>query len=156
MSYGPFTPFMFASSAVAASSTGVTTEVTMFSKTLKAGMVGPNDYIDIWTRWSHTNSAPTKTYRVKIGTTAYLAAVLSTSASFQRRVLIMNRNSLASQVAFGVALLTDSGVTTTAASTFTEDLSVDKTFALTIQLGTAAPTAVLESFYAIIWKAAIN
>ena len=152
MSFNPYIPTMFAMTAVASSITGSTSETTLFSKTLKAGMMGPNDFLEVITRWTYTNSAATKTLRVKIGTSAYLANVASTSNTLVRRVLIHNRNSLASQVCFGVAPTNDNGITTTAIATFTEDVSVDKTFAITAQNNNVAPTTTLESFLAILWR----
>lgn len=139
-------------SAVPSSNVNLTTEVTLFSKTLPGGLVGPNDYLDIMTRWSYTNAATNKTLRVKIGTSVYMAHVATTTASCVRHVNINFRNSTASQVVTGVNQSTDSGVSATPVATFTEDLSVDKTFAITGQNANVATTITLESFWAILWK----
>lgn len=155
MSFEPYVPYQILFKGDASSVTGTTVETTLASVNLKGGAMGSNDYIEAVMMFSYTNSANDKTMRFKIGTSEYFVGLATTSATAIRRVEVFNRNSLASQVAFAPSLFSDNGSTTVVVGTFTEDLSVDKTIAITGQLETAGETLTLESLHIILWKAPI-
>lgn len=90
-----------AQSAVAASCPADTTEDVLATITVPANAMGPNGRLRITTIWSYTNSANTKTMKVRFGGTGgtqYLSTGQTTTASMRHMVEIANRNSVSSQV----------------------------------------------------------
>lgn len=155
MSFTPYTPYQILFKGDASSVTGTAVETTLASVNLKGGAVGLNDYIEAVVMFSYTNSVDDKTMRFKIGTSEYFVGLATTTATAIRRIQIFNRNSMASQLAYSPSVFNDTGLTTVAVGTFTEDLSVDKTIAITGQLEDGAETITLESLHIILWKAPI-
>lgn len=152
MSYTPFIPVPLLFRGNSSSVTGTLVETTLASVVLKAGMVGPNDYIEAFTSWSYTNVARNKTLSLKIGSSSYLAMVTSNTLTLVRHVEIHMRGALNSQVTYPTTVASDNSTSTTAIATFTEDLSVDKTLALTGTLSNTADTINLEACMVILWK----
>ncbi|CAN5367638.1 hypothetical protein BH10PSE14_BH10PSE14_04270 [soil metagenome] len=134
-------------SGVSTSVTGTTTETTLATCTIPANAIGPNGQVEIQTLWSATNSANTKTFRVKFGGTAYYAAGLSTVTSLAAITRITNRNSASSQVGMasnttaGFGQNNGAGVTTSAVDT-TAAVTID----FTAQLTNTGETIAFESY----------
>ena len=108
---------------------GDATEATVVSVNIPGGQVGPNGMIRVNAVWTYTNSARTKTMRIRLGGlsgTTYQSVAATTTTSVGMDALIFNRNSQASQIAkvSGTVLLTPSATTGT---TSTVDTSVDTT-----------------------------
>lgn len=152
MSFTPGLSVVLFTNATAVSITGTTAETTLRSFTLKGGMFGPNDVIEVISLWSYTNVARNKTLKVKIGTSIYQAIIPTTTASIARSCNIINRNSTASQVVANPASANEYGSSVASISTLTEDVSVDKTFSLTGQPSNVADTITLEATLVRIWK----
>lgn len=139
---------LLARSAVAASVTGTLSETALATVTIKAGVMGTNGQLRITTLWSHTNSANTKTERVRlggIGGTAFLEVNATTTDSGQLMTMIRNRNSASSQVgadrgSSGLGLLAG------AIATASLDTAAAQDIAITGQLVTAAESITLESY----------
>src|SRR5688500_6060251 len=77
-------PYVLAQSAVAASHTGNTTETTLATVTVPANAIGANGRLRVTSLWSHTNSANSKTLRVRFGGAAgtiYTSLTVTTTLS---------------------------------------------------------------------------
>lgn len=135
-----------AQSGAAQTLTGSTSETTLATITIPAGVLGPNGQVEVEALWSCTNSANNKTCRVKFGGTAFTSAVLTTSAGVQTHTRIANRNATNSQVSLGATAVTGFGGTSATATTGAVDTTADVTLLLTGQLASAAETLTLESY----------
>lgn len=143
---------VLAQSAVAVSVSASTSEESLFSIAIPAGLLGLSGALRLSMLWTTTSSANNKTLRARLGSTAlggsaWFALVNTTTASTQIPAhTLRSRNSASSQVCFPAAngsVGTQSG---TAVSTFTEDTSVATVFALTGQKATAGEVLTLEGF----------
>lgn len=134
-------------SGVAASVTGTTTETTLVTCTIAANAIGPNGQVEIWTLWSTTNSANTKTLRVKFGGTAYYASPVTATLSANAVTRIANRGVANSQVGFQAVATAGVGngganANTTSAVDTTASVAID----ITGQLANSGETITLESY----------
>lgn len=136
---------VLASSAVAVSHTGSTTETTLATITVPAGAIGANGALRVTMVWSYTNSANTKTARLRLGGTSFLVFNATTTSSVRIENQIHNVNSEASQkgwVNSGTAFGSSTGTIVTA--------SIDTTTAQDITfrgaLANAGETITLESY----------
>lgn len=142
--------FQLARSAVAASLTGTVSETALATVTIPAGAMGLNGGLEVRTVWSVTNSANTKTCRVRLGGvsgTAHLSSSLTTSATLHDFRRIRNRGSAASQVcstaATAASPVGNSGV---AVTTSVIDTSVSQDVVISGQLGLGSETITLEAY----------
>jgi hypothetical protein len=134
------------SRAVAVSHTGNTTETTLATVVVPAGAMGANGALRVWTLWSHTNGANNKTLRVKLSTTAFVAIVNTSTATFQDLVTVMNRNSASSQLSHAAAQATRFGASTSAVTTGSVDTSSAQNLTITGQLATGSDSVTLEGY----------
>lgn len=120
-----------------------TNENTLVSYTLPGGTPGPNDTIEIWTQWTHTNSANNKTMRIRFGGTSVLGIVVTTTATSRFVTHIQAANSLVAQVTSPNSQLGTSAlsVITTAINT-----AVDVPILITGQKASAGETITLENY----------
>lgn len=135
-----------AASAVAVSNTGTTSEVALATITLP--ILQPNSIVEVTPIFSNTNSAGTKTLRVRfggIGGTGYLGIAATTSINTQQKIIIRNRGVTNSQVGF-VNTTTVYGNTPSALVTSSVDTSVSTTIVISGQLSSGADTVTLESY----------
>lgn len=134
-----------AQSAVAVPLTGTLTETTLATITIPAGAIGPNGSVEILTLWSYTNSANTKTMKVKLGATAINTAAGTTTATSQQFARVANRNSAASQIAFSNST---SGFGNSAGANITSavDTSASVDITITGTLTNTGETITLESY----------
>ena len=142
---------VLAQSAVAASVTGTTSETVLATIPVPAGAMGANGILRIITLWSVTNSADSKTLRVRlggIGGTAYLGLGVTAVATAQELTLIRNRNSLSSQVGFAATPAASYGTSTTAVTTSAVDMSAAQDLVITgtIAANAGANTITLEAY----------
>ena len=128
--------------------TNTTTETQVASFTLPGGVMGLNGILRLCPMLSHTNSANTKTLRVKLGAATAITQAFggSGSASAYGILTVRNLNSQSSQKStqggsFGV------GTTSSAIGTSTADTSADITVSLTVQMGALAETVTLEHLF---------
>ena len=146
-------PQVLDQSAVAASHTGDTTEATLATITIPAGLLGANGQIEIETLWSYPNSANIKTARVRFGGQAVLGVQATNTQSRQEYVRVANRNAANSQVSQSTASdgygSLNAPVITTAV-----DTSADTNITITGQLASAAETITLESYRVVVWPKA--
>lgn len=137
-------PQILACSAVPASYTGATAETTIATITVPGGSMGPNGALRITTLWTTTNSAGTKTGRVKFNGTAYTTFQHTTSVGAQLLTVIRNRNSQSSQVGAGNNLYYSAGGT--AHPTSTHDTSGNLDITITGQHSNGADTITIDSY----------
>jgi hypothetical protein len=139
-----------ARSGVLAAVTGTLSETALATVAVPAGLMGVSGGLLIYTSWSHTNSANTKTMRVRLGglagtVHAGLAATTLASTSDARR--IRNRASASSQVgsqaAAGFAFVS---TTSTPIVTGAIDTSVAQDVSLTGTLTNTGESVTLESY----------
>lgn len=133
----------WAQSATPVSVTGTLTETTLATITIPGGMMGPNGSLRIRALFGGTNSANSKTMRVRLaGSAMATSAGFTTSDYALHQVLVANRNAQNSQLAsYGTAQAGTGSVTVTAV-----DTSVDQLLTITGQLASAGETLTLQSF----------
>jgi hypothetical protein len=138
---------LLCSGTTALAVTGTLTETTLATCTVPAGAMGLTGSVRIETTWSYTNSANSKTLRVKFGGTSYLAVALTTSATGADVRIIRNRNSASSQIG---NIGTGTPAYTLNSSAALPTSSVDTTAAVTIlltgQLANTGETITLEGY----------
>lgn len=136
-------------SAVAATHTGDTLEAVLATVALPAGAVGANGILRVTSTWSYTNSANTKTPRIRLGGTTgsvVLGPGVTTTASLVVQRLIQNRNAQNSQVALGSANANSFASSTGAPLTTSVDLSAAQDLVFSGQLANAGETITLEAY----------
>lgn len=134
---------VLARSAAAVAVPADTTEDTLASISVPAGLLGVNGFVRITAAATATSNANTKTLRVRFGGTAYLTFAMTTNLMVRTQMEIANRNSASSQ--FGGVYLTAGSVVTNSATS-----SIDTTAAVTIllsgQKAASGDTFTLESY----------
>lgn len=144
------TAVLLAASAVAVSTTGDTNENILATVAIAAGAMGLNGGLEIRSTWTVTNSANTKTVRVRlggIGGTQYMGQALTASNTFGDTRRIRNRNSAASQVgSIGSSSASPVGASGVAVTTSTINTSVAQTLVFTGQNGLASEIITLENY----------
>jgi hypothetical protein len=140
-------PYILGQGAVASSVTGTLTETTLATVTVPAGAIGPNGRLRITSLWSVTNSANTKTLRVKLAAQSFLSAAVTAVSAGRWQQEIANRNSQSSQVSSnsggggGGWSTTTTTVTATAVNT-----AVAQDITITGTLANTGETITLESY----------
>jgi hypothetical protein len=137
--------FIVASSAVASSVTGTTTETILATITLPANAMGSNGVVRITTLFSYTNSANTKTPRIKFGGATYGGSSVTTTTNVRDQRQIANRNATNSQIG-NSAVLGSFAASSSAIVTSAVDTTAAVTILLTGQLTNTSETITLEYF----------
>ena len=133
-------------SGSAAALTGTTTETTLATVSVPGGAMGANGALRITLLAHYTNSANTKTIRVKLGSDTFLAATLTATQTLQAMVIIRNANSASAQVATPIAMLGALGADAGAPATGTTNTGVNQDLIITGQLTNAAETLTLLGY----------
>jgi hypothetical protein len=142
-------PVVIASTAVGTTLTGSTTETVLGTVTIPAGAMGANGWIRVTTLWNYTSSANTKTLRIRFGGltgTVYQNLTPTTTLSAMTQRLIMNRNSLSSQIGPAIASQNSFGQQAATLPTSTLNTGVAQDLVITGQLASAAETITLEGY----------
>jgi hypothetical protein len=108
---------------------GTTAETTLATVVLPAGVMGPSGAIRVTNCGTVTNSANSKTIKIKLGSTAFSTIGYTTQATFGYSRTIRNRNADNSQFAYGGS----SESTSVAVITGTIDTTVEQTLTITGQ-----------------------
>ncbi len=142
--------YILASSAVASSITGTTTETALATVTIPAGAMGATGMLRVSTQWSYTNSANNKTIRIRFGGmsgTQYLSVTPTTTASLRDIPrLIMNRNATNSQIGGVVSGTAGYAPTTGSCVTSAVDTTSAVDLVMTAALANTGETITLESY----------
>lgn len=135
-------------SAVASSVTGTTTETALATITIPANTLGANGQLRLYWVGSHTNSANTKTWRVRfngITGTAIMTSSLTTTATVVDLRIIANRNATNSQVYWpGSSALINAGTSTVGTMAVDTTSAVD--LVITAQLTNTGETMTLQNY----------
>lgn len=151
--------YCVARSAVAASVTGTVSETALANIALPA--MEANDAILVETLWSYTNSANSKTPRVKLNTatgtggTSFFAPGMTTNATMKGQTIIYNRNSVSSQVSApaGAGIFGGYGQSSLAVTTGSINTGSTPFINITGQLANSGETLTLEAYAVHIWRA---
>ncbi|MGE3607996.1 MAG: hypothetical protein AB7I27_00310 [Bacteriovoracaceae bacterium] len=152
---------MLAKSTTASSVTGVTDETQLAVYTLPGGIVTPWSQIEISFLFSYTNSASSKTMRIKnsavgsgISGDTYYSCATTTTATLSGLCCIRSNNSLSSQKGWGIGSTGPTGLGAIASTlrSFTRGLSSDSDIVISGQLANSAEAITLVS-YSIILRA---
>lgn len=137
---------VLSSSAVSATCVATGADEILASFTIPAGLLGVNSIIQIEPVWSFANSANNKLLKVKIGATVIYNVTRTTSAAEGPLIVLMNRNSLTSQIQpYANAYFTAGAV---APAVYTIDFSIAQTLSITGQR--AAVEALSLEYYRVL------
>lgn len=137
---------VLAQTAVPVTMTGTLAETVLATFVLSGGSMGKHGVLRITPIFSCTNSANAKTFKVKLGATAFLNTGVSHFSLIQPLVVIRNRGALNMQVAFNPVGNSGVGMAGGAVALGAIDTSVDQTIAITGKLSSAADSITLEGF----------
>jgi hypothetical protein len=128
--------------------TNTTAETQVASFTLPGGVMGMNGILRLCPMFSQTNSANTKTLRIKLGAATAITQAFggAGSASAYGILTVRNLNSQSSQKSTQGGSL-GVGTTSSAIGTSAADTSADITVSLTVQMGALAETVTLEHLF---------
>jgi len=144
-----------ASAATGMSVSTGTAETILATVPIPAGAVGANGAIRITTLWTYTNSANSKTVRVRLGGisgTSFGAAVATTTADVQMMHIIRARNSTSSQVGFAANAGSTFATTTSGAASGSLDMTAAQDLVFTGTTASSGETITLESYIVEILK----
>lgn len=135
---------VLSSSAVAVSCALTASDEILASFSITAGTLGVNSILQIEPLWTFASSANNKILKVKVASATVYSATRTTSVKEGPLIVLMNRNSLASQVQpYDNAYLTaGSG----APATYTIDFSVNVTVQITGQRANSGDALTLEYY----------
>lgn len=139
--------YVIAASAVASAHTGDTNETALATVTVPANVMGANGIVHVTTLWSYTNSANTKTLRVRYGGasgTQYLATTPTTTGAIRVSTYIQNRNATNSQVGGPNAVFAYG--TGASVVTSSRDTTAAQDIVMTAQLASSGETITLEGY----------
>jgi len=133
-------------SSVAVPHTGDTNEFTFATVPVAAGLIGPNDRIEVSALFTYTNSANTKNLKLKFGGLQFRNLAVTTSATIELLTFIANRNSLTSQIGpvNGVVNVGAASASSPITQAVNTAIANDITLTGTLTLGTE--TVTLESY----------
>ena len=139
---------LYTTGSTATTVTNTTAETQVASFTLPGGVMGMNGILRLCPMFSHTNSANTKTLRIKLGAATAITQAFggAGSASAYGILTIRNLNSQSSQKSTQGGNL-GVGTTSSAIGTSAADTSADITVSLTVQMGALAETITLEHLF---------
>lgn len=139
-------PNVLGQSGVASSVTGTTSETTLATIPVPAGLMGLNGVLRVTAMWTVTNSANNKALRVVFGGSLFSGVDLTTTASAQFQTHIRNRGAANSQIGFivssGFPFATSGGSPVTGAV----NTAVAQNLLITGQLASGAETITLEAY----------
>ncbi len=139
---------ILANSAVAVPHTGNTNETIIVSVPIPAGAMGPNSRLRATIVWSYTNSANTKTLRLRLGGAAgtlHHSLAVTTTAVYRLQTEIANVNSMASQKS-NATMTGGWGTSTGSIATGAIDMTVAQTLDIIGTLANSGETISVESY----------
>lgn len=139
---------MYTTGSTTTAVTNTTAETQVASFTLPGGVMGLNGILRLCPMFSQTNSANTKTLRIKLGAATAITQAFggAGSASAYGILTIRNLNSQSSQKSTQGGSL-GVGTTSSAIGTSAADTSADITVSMTVQMGALAETVTLEHLF---------
>ena len=141
-------PYLLAAASPNTSVTGTTDETTLATVTIPANAIGANGTVEIYAVYSYTNSANSKTLRIRFGGTsgtAYFNTASTTTANFRTNFTIANANSTNAQVGGSPAGLI--AASSTAASTSSVDTTAPVDIVFRGLLANSSETITLVHYW---------
>lgn len=126
--------------------TGTTSETTLLTVNIPAGLIGISGKVKMYPLYSMTNNANSKVLRVKLGGSTAFSIAISNSLQSSALVIIRNIGSESVQKS-STAVVSGLGNIGTALTTLAIDTSVATTITVTGQLANSADTMTLESLF---------
>lgn len=124
-----------------------TSEATLYTLTIPAGTMGPNDTLRVTALWSYPNSSTTKSLKVKVGGSTIFSNSVTSTASLAAQAQLSNRGAVDSQIGKPIGQ-SSFGTNTSGPVTLTKDFATAQEVTVTAQWGTAGTgsnSIVLES-----------
>lgn len=149
-----------AQSGATVSLTGTTSETVLATYTLPGGLMSANGQLEVWFTTSYTNSANSKTLRVRhssvgggVAGDIYYYCTHTATESCMSITCIRSANSTTAQKGFGIGSSASAGVGTMAATlrSLTRGLQNDSDIVLTAQLALSSETINVIS-YSIVYR----
>lgn len=133
----------YATLSAATSMTGTTSETTLATISVKAGLLGTNGKVKVTPLFTMTNNANSKIFRVKYDTDVCYTTTISNSIQEAPFVLIRNANNVAIQK---TASVLPAGLGNTGSNFSTTTVNTDSTFEIVItgKLANSGDTITLE------------
>jgi hypothetical protein len=151
--------YVLAQSAVASPVTATASETTLATVTIPANLLGANGRLRVTALWSYTNSANTKTLRVRAtdgtNSSVLLNQSQTTTAALRAQAEMANRGATNSQVSAPNGL-TGYGNTSGSLNTSSMDTTLAITVTITGQLATTSETITLEEYLVEVIQTAGN
>jgi hypothetical protein len=138
-------PIIMGRSATPVAHTGTTAETTLASVTIPGGLLGPSGVVRVWSLWSMTNSANSKTMRHRLGTQSLASYAITTNSQLRMSCVVMNRGEAAQVFGSGTAGFADAA-NTGAPGAGAVDTTQDQTVNFTATLAAAGETITLEAW----------
>ncbi len=126
--------------------TGTTSETTLLTVNIPAGLIGISGKVKMYPLYSMTNNANNKTLRVKLGGSTAYSIVVASSSQSSALVIIRNMGSEAVQKS-STSVVTGLGNNSATLTSLTVDTSAATTITVTGQLANSADTMTLEGFF---------
>lgn len=136
-------------SGAAVPNTGNTTENTVATVTIPAGIMGANGVIEVVPLWDFTNNSNTKTMKVKFGGGLVYSIATTTTTSCQMQYIVRNANSASAQIAQASSGSTGMGSVASALLTGAVDTSAATTITLTAQCNTSGSDTITLRGYIV-------
>jgi len=139
--------FVLYSNLATTSLSGSTLETELATMTVKGGVLGVNGKLRFYILGTVTNSANTKSFKLKHASTPLWQVAYTTAVGVTAQILFLNKNSESSQVTslFNTAIL--SGSASTAVTPSTIDTSVDFSLTITGQLANSADSISVTAIF---------
>ena len=126
--------------------TGTTSETTLLTVNIPAGLIGVSGKVKMYPLYSMTNNANNKTLRVKLGGSTAYSIVVASSSQSSALVIIRNIGSESVQKS-STAVVAGLGNNSAALTSLAINTSVATTITVTGQLANSADTMTLEGFF---------
>ena len=126
--------------------TGTTSETTLLTVNIPAGLIGISGKVKMYPLYSMTNNANGKVLRVKLGGSTAFSAFVSNSSQSSALVIIRNVGSEAVQKS-STGVVSGLGNISTPLTSLTINTSAATTITVTGQLINSADTMMLEDFF---------
>ena len=138
-----------AASGAAVANTGNTTENTVATVTIPAGIMGANGVIEVIPLWDFSNNSNTKTMKVKFGGGLVYSIATTTTTSCQMMYIVRNANSASAQIAQASSGSTGMGSVASALLTGAINTSAATTITLTAQCNTSGSDTITLRGYIV-------
>lgn len=143
---------VLACSGTAVANTGNTSENTVYTLPVPAGMLGANGALHVTPLFDYTNNANTKTMKCKFDGTLVYSVATTTTTSLQMQYVVRNANAANAQIAQASSGSTGMGAVASSLLTGSSNTANAVNFTITAQCANAADTITLRGVLAVLYK----